>query len=263
MSERLRAMSDEELGVVLSALPLAWPATPDLALTVMASTRAARRPRVVRLPLSRAKRFMLVAAATLVLLAGVALATRFVIDLGAVVVEVTPAPGTQQPTSPATSFGEPITLEEAETLLGGELRLPTHLGRPDQIWADEVFTDVGEVVRITATWGPAPDLPVIEGTEHGAVLMRFEGDTDQASKEVYEDTGVVEPARVDGIDGVWTTGAHVLRLLTSDGIVLVRVDGNVLLWRDGRYTMRLETALPKADVIRIAASTGTSRGSSV
>jgi hypothetical protein len=258
MSERLRAMSDEELGAALSTLELAWPATPDLAPTVMASTRATSRPRVVRLPLSRSKRIMLVAAATLLLLAGAALAARFVIDLGAVVVEVTPAPGTRPPTSPTISFGEPITLEEAEALLGDELRLPTRLGPPGRIWADEVFTDVGEVVRITATWGPGPGLPVIEGTKHGAVLMRFEGDTDQASKEVYEDTGVVEPARVDGIDGVWTTGAHVLRLLTSDGIVLVRVDGNVLLWRDGAYTLRLETALPKADVLRIAASTGTS-----
>src|ERR687897_911544 len=86
--ERWRAMSDEELGAALSTLELAWPATPDLAPTVMASTRATSRPRVVRLPLSRSKRIMLVAAATLLLLAGAALAARFVIDLGAVVLEV-------------------------------------------------------------------------------------------------------------------------------------------------------------------------------
>ena len=34
------------------------------------------------------------------------------------------------------------------------------------------------------------------------------------------------------------------------------VDGNVLLWRDGPYTMRLETSLPKAEAVRIAALGG-------
>jgi len=251
MNERLRAMSDEELGAALSTLELAWPATPDLAPTVMASTRAASRPRVVRLPLSRSKRILLIAATAVLLLAGAALAARFVIDLGAVIVEVTPAPGTEPTPTPTTTdlFGEPLTLEEATGLIGDDLRLPTQLGPPDRIWADELLTDAGEVVRITATWDPGPDLPPIAGSDYGAVLMRFEGDTDQAFKEVYEDTGV---------DATWTTGQHVLQLLTSDGFVSVRVDGNVLLWRDGVYTMRLETAVSKALAVRIAASSGTS-----
>jgi hypothetical protein len=258
MSKRLLDMSDDELGSALSALDLAWPPTPDLAPAVAASTRSASRPRVVRLPLSRARRIALVTAATLLVLAGAALAARFVIDLGAVVVEVTPPPGIRPTPTPSTDpFGEPLTQEEAAALLGDPVALPALLGPPDHIWADELITDAGEVVRITVAWDPGTDLPVIEGATHGAVLMRFEGDTDQAFKEVYEDTGVVEPVRVDGIDGVWTTGPHVLRLLTSDGLVLVRIDGNVLLWRDGRYTMRLETALPKADALRIAASMGT------
>ena len=87
--------------------------------------------------------------------------------------------------------------------------------------------------------------------------MRFEADTDQAFKDVYEDTGTVEPAFVDGREAVWTTGPHVLRLLTSEGVVDVRVEGNVLLWTDGAHTMRLETAVPKSDAVRIATSVGT------
>jgi hypothetical protein len=259
MSERLRTMTDEELGAALATLDLAWPDTPELAPTVMASTRAAVRPRLARLPLSRSKRIMLIAAASMLLLAGAALAAKLVIDLGAVVVEVTPPPGTQPTSTPgsAAPFGEPLSREEAAALLGDDLALPARLGPPDRVWADELITDAGEVVRITVAWDPGPRLPAIEGTTHGAVLMRFEGDTDQAFKEVYEDTGVVEPVRVDGIDGIWTRGPHVLRLLTSDGVVFQRVDGNVLLWRDGPYTMRLETALPKADALRIAASAGT------
>jgi hypothetical protein len=257
MSERFRAMTDDDLGAILSALEIAWPSEPDLAPAVMAATRAAR-PRVVRLPLSRSRRIMLIAAATVLLLAGAALAARFVIDLGAVVVEVTP-PGTLPPSTPGPpdAFGSPLTGEEAAALLGDDLALPTSIGRPDRIWADELVTDAGKVVRITAAWEPRRGLPVIAGTTHGAVLMRFEGDTDQAFKEIYEDTGVIEPARIDGTDAIWTSGPHLLQLLTSDGIVFLRVDGNVLIWRDGRYTMRLETALPKADAVRIAASSGT------
>lgn len=257
MSERLRAMSERELGATLSSLDLSWPPTPDLAPGVMASTRVANRPRVVRLPLSRSKRILLIAAATLLLLAGVALAARFVIDLGAVVVEVTPGPLTQPTASPPHPFGRSLTVEEATAIFGDELMLPERLGPPDRIWADEVFTDTGEVVRITAAWNPGIGLPVIEGSRYGAILMRFEGDTDQAFKEVYEDTGVVASAPFEGLVGIWTRGRHTLRLLTSEGLVYLAVDGNVLLWRDGQYTMRLETSLPKAKVVRIAESVGT------
>ena len=48
--------------------------------------------------------------------------------------------------------------------------------------------------------------------------MVFEGDTDQASKDMYEDTGVLQFERVDGVDYYWTTGTHLLELLTSDGV---------------------------------------------
>ena len=257
MSERLRAMSERELAATLSSLDLAWPPTPDLAPVVMASVRASSQPRVVRLPLSRPKRILLIAAATLLLLAGVALAARFVIDLGAVVVEYTPGPLTQPTPTPGDPFGEALTIREATAIFGDDLVLPVRLGPPDRLWADEVFTDAGEVVRITAAWNPDPGLPVIEGSRFGAILMRFEGETDQAFKEVYEDTGTVSSAPFDGIDGIWTRGPHTLRLLTSEGLVYVGVDGNVLLWRDGPYTMRLETSLPKGEAVRIAASVGT------
>ncbi len=88
--------------------------------------------------------------------------------------------------------------------------------------------------------------------------MVFEGDANMASKDLYEDTGVLEFEKVDGVDYYWTTGTHLLELLTSEGVAYVRVDGNVLLWRDGAHTMRLETALPKAEATRIALSAGTS-----
>lgn len=258
MSERLRSMTDDQLGAALRDLDLAWPSTPDLTSSVMAATRAPA-PRATRLPLRRSRRILLIAAAIVLLLAGAAVAAKIVLDLGAVVVTVQPDPRTDPtPTPTATEpFGEPITRAQAAGLLGSEVALPTALGAPDRIWADEIVTEAGDVVRITAAWKPRPGLPAIEGSRFGAVLMRFFGNTDQAFKDVYESTGDLEPVTVNGEDAYWTTGPHVLQLLTSEGVVYVRVVGNVLLWQDDGYTMRLETALPKARAVRIAESTGT------
>jgi hypothetical protein len=257
MSERISTMSDDELGVALAMLDVDWAATPDLAPTVMARISSDRDPRVVRLPLSRPKRILLIAAATVLLLAGAAVAAKIIIDLGAVVVEVTPSRPGLLPTPSIAPTGEPITLRDASALLGGNVTLPSELGDPDRVWADRVFTEAGEVPRVTLAWRARPGLPRIEGAGYGAVLQIFEGDANQASKDLYQDTGVLRFETVDGVEYYWTRGTHLLQLLTGEGVVYVRVEGNVLLWRDGSHTMRLETALPKDEVLRIVTSSGT------
>jgi len=257
MSDRMRSMSDEELDGALATLDVDWAATPDLAREVMARVSSDRLPRVVRLPLSRSKRILLIAAATVLLLAGAAVATKIIIDLGAVVVEVTPSHPGILPSPSIVPTGERITLREAGILLGQDVTLPARLGRPDRVWADRVFTDSGEVPRVTLAWRARPGLPQIEGARYGAVLQVFEGDANQASKELYEDTGVLRFETIDGVEYYWTRGTHLLQLLTGEGVVYVRVEGNVLLWRDGSHTMRLESALPKAEVLRIVTSSGT------
>jgi hypothetical protein len=258
MTERLRSMSDEDLGAALSTLEIGWPPAPDLAPVVMARAASEMGPGMVRLPLSRRKRILLIAAATVLLLAGAAVAARILIDLGGVVLEVTPNRPGILPTQSIAPTGEPTTLREAGVLLGRDVRVPERLGRPDRVWADEVFTEVGEVARVTLAWRARSDLPEISDTRFGAVLMVFEGDANLASKDVYEDTGVLQFETVDGVDYYWTRGTHLLELLTSEGVVSVRVEGNVLLWRDGPFTMRLETALPRAGAMKIAGSSGTS-----
>jgi hypothetical protein len=257
MSQRLHSMSNEELGGALATLDLDWAATPELAPEVMARVSSGRLPRVARLPLSRPKRILLIAAATVLLLAGAAVAAKIIIDLGAIVVEVTPSRPGLLPTPSIVPTGEPITLRQASVLLGNDVALPARLGRPDRVWADTVLTESGEVPRVTMAWRARPGLPQIEGARYGAVLVIFEGDANQASKEIYEDTGVLRFETIDGVDYYWTRGTHLLQLLTGEGVVYVRVDGNVLLWSDGSHTMRLETALPKADVLRMVTSSGT------
>lgn len=253
MTPRLRELSDEQLGAALASLDLDWPEHADLAPTVMTNVRARTPAPVVRLPRSRRAKIVLIAAAVTLLLAGAAVAAKLVIDLGAVVVRV-PEDGGALPTSSPAPLGEPIGLDEAADLIGTRLPIPADLGDPDRVWADRIVTDAGHVVRLTMAWLPRPDLPAIEGSRFGVVLMRFEGELDVASKEVYEDTGSFQPARVGGAEAVWTTGPHLLKLLTSDGVAFVRVDGNVLLWRHGPFTLRLETSLTKAEAERLAGS---------
>ena len=259
MTERLPSMSDEQLGGALAVLDVEWPPPPELASRVMATVRADRRPRVARLPLSRSKRILLIAAAIVLLLAGAAVAAKLIIDLGAVVVEVTPGTPGPLPSPTVAPLGREITLAEASQILGADVPVPARLGRPDGIWADEVGTDAGRVARITMAWRAAPTLPRLPGTPYGAVLMRFEGSAEIAFKEVWEDTGVLEEVVIHGSGGVWISGTHRLELRTSGGPVTLRVDGNVLVWDDPPYTMRLEMTLPKAQAARIARSipTGT------
>jgi hypothetical protein len=253
MSGRMRRLTDEQLGAALETLVLEWPETPGLAERVMAGVRTPGPSPVVRLPRRRRTKVLLIAAAALFLLAGAAVAAKVVIDLGAVVVRVPDEPGPLPTTSPAP-LGEPISLEEAAGLLGTDVPVPDALGDPDRIWADEVTTEEGSVVRVTVAWRARTGLPAIEGSPYGAVLMRFEGELEVASKEVHQDTGSLEGAWVGNAEALWTTGPHALDLLTADGPTSVRVDGNVLLWRDGDLTFRLETALGKRRAEEIAES---------
>jgi hypothetical protein len=247
-------MTTDELGTALSSVgpDLAWPEPDDLSGRVLARVQAGP-PRIVRLPLSRRTRIALIAAAVTLLLAGAAVAAKLVIDLGAVVVRVPEGTG-ELPSPSPPSFGTPMSLDEAEDLLGSAVTYPSELGEPDRVWADRVITEAGAAVRVSMAWAPTTELPAIEGSRFGAVLMRFEGSLEIASKDVYQDTGTLEPARVDDTEAFWATGPHLLKLLTGDGVVYVRVDGNVLLWREGTQTLRLETSLSKREAERLATS---------
>ena len=82
MTERLVRMTDEQLGAALGRLgdELAWPGTPDVAGAVIDAIREERSaPSLVapRLSMPSRRRTLLVIAAALLALAGVALAARF------------------------------------------------------------------------------------------------------------------------------------------------------------------------------------------
>jgi hypothetical protein len=261
VSHRLRSLSDDELGSALASVvpEAAWPATPDLVGDVVAEIVAVERRPAVRVVLpripSRRRRLILLVAA-LVALTAVAAATRFVIDLGAISIQTIEGRPTALPSATAPpSLGRPVTLERAATIAGFDPVVPVALGPPDRVWVDRGPVSFEEVAsRVVMAWRPGPGLPRIDGSDWGAVLMAFEGTADVAFKFLYEDTGSIEEAFVDGRPAYWTVGRHRLDLLTDDGLKTVRVRGNVLLWNDAGLALRLETVLTKDEAIRIAES---------
>jgi hypothetical protein len=64
----------------------------------------------------------------------------------------------------------------------------------------------------------------------------------------------VQDARVHGQPAVWAIGEYML--LSRNGDVSLRrlVTGNVLIWREGEITYRLETDLPLTEAVKIAES---------
>ncbi len=262
MSERLRAMDDEQLAAALAGIELAWPSTPNVAPLVGDTIREHRAaPSLVspRLSLPSRRRSLLVIAAALLALAGVALAARLVIELGAIAVEVLPGRPTAFPTNVATSgdLGHEIPLAEAERIAGFPAALPTALGPPDGAWLDEAVVDPEAhdvAVRIVTHWLPSGqgDLPVITGTKSGAVLMQFEGEWEVASKQLYAETNRFGNAIVDERQAFWTTGEHELLLVSGDEARRLLVTGNVLIWQDAGFTFRLETALTKDAAVDVA-----------
>ena len=260
----LHTLGDEQLGAAITLLgdELSWPAEPDLSTAVAEAIRDAQAsPALVapRLSLPSRRRTVLVIAAALLALAAAAIATRLVIELGAVAVEVRSGRPAGLPTNVATGedFGREISLVDAASVAGFPPAVPVALGQPDSAWVDE--TDVGPeaddvAVRIVTQWMPSSDLPPITGTKSGAVLMQFEGEWEVASKLLSAETNHYGGAVVEGRDAFWTTGRHELLLVSGERTRRLLVTGNVLIWQDAGFTFRLETALAKRSAIAVAES---------
>ena len=264
MNERLRSLSDEELGRALREADafLDRPTTPDVVQGLtsrLLEQRHGPRRTPPRLPMPRGRRALVLAIAITLVIAAAAFAAKLVIDLGALTVDVVPGRPTSLPSAPAADrdFGRAVTLVRAQAIAGFSPRIPSALGPPDQVWVDRAVTsfETSEpATRIVLAWSPSPGLPAIPGTDRGALLMAFSGSADTAAKVVFAETGSIRHATVRGADAYWVVGRHELDLLGPDGLEPRRVTGNVLLWNDDGIVLRLETVVNERAAIEIAGS---------
>ncbi|MGH2579121.1 MAG: hypothetical protein ACRDG9_15425, partial [Actinomycetota bacterium] len=200
------------------------------------------------------RRVLLLAVAGLILLlAGTAIAARLVI--GAIEIRVISTPPASTPTAveSGASLGQRVTLEEAEATVDFPVVLPEALGPPDEVHVAESVFSSRVVVLV---WEADASHPRIEGTPWSTILMELPGSKEPlASKEILAET-TLQAVQVGSHDAFWISGPHQLSVLTPEGEQRFTVTGNVLLWEQAGTTLRLETALPKAEAVALAESIG-------
>jgi hypothetical protein len=258
MTERTTAMADDELGRALGAVAelIAWPEEPSMAAAVATSIRERERhPSLARprLSIPSRRRTLVVVIAGLLLVGGAALATKLVIDLGALTIETIPGRPTSLPSAVASgpTYGHPATLAEAELEAGFHASIPAPLGVPDRVWFDRTAAGT----RIILAWLATDAMPPIGDLPWGTVIYEFRGETAQAAKTLYAEGDTFGNTKVDGNAAFWITGEHELDMVTGDGTYArYRVTGNILVWDVAGTVVRMETELPKVAAIRLATS---------
>jgi hypothetical protein len=139
----------------------------------------------------------------------------------------------------------------ARARVGFPIVVPEALGPPAEVHVAESVFSSRVVVLV---WDADASHPRIEGTPWSTILMELPGSKEPlASKEILAET-TLEAVRVGSHDAYWISGPHQLTLLTPEGEQRLTVTGNVLLWEQDGTTLRLETALPKAEGVALAES---------
>jgi hypothetical protein len=260
---------DSELEQALRELgqELAFPPTPDLAASVI--TRLDSQP-PTPLPVSGTRRVVWFTAAILILLLGTlalfpevrtAIADRLGLR-GVQIrwVEELPMPA---PVGTPLMLGRQVTLDEAQAAVDFPVLMPMLEGFADP---NEVYLlGLGDNAMVSFVYPAGDGLPESEVTGVGALLTQFRGNAvgDLIEKGLLGDDGAPETrldaVTVDGERGFWISGAphSVFLVCHDDGDCReerYRLAGNVLLWEQDGVTLRLESALSKAESLAIAKS---------
>jgi hypothetical protein len=204
-------------------------------------------------------------AAVVVILAGVLIfspgarnAVAGWLGLRGVEIEVieSPRPSTPPSGPQILNLGRQVTLGQAQREVGFRVLLPTFpgLGRPDEVHVQPLY--ISEQVFLV--YRARPGLPATPQTGVALLISEFRAQPDEGYyKKISIGQGNVEFLRVDGDPGYWIEGAHELSYVDPNGIPIqdtARLAGNVLLWQRGDLTLRIESSLTKAEVLRIARS---------
>jgi hypothetical protein len=289
MAERLISLSEPELERALVDLghQLAYPTTPALAARVRqeVARRPARSPSLWETWLPNQRRLAVALVALIALAAAVlaispeartAVAER--LGLRGVLIREVPAVPTPLPTAPGAAaspqaaaspgvaaaapsagarlaLGQPLTLEQVRGRVTFQVPLPGVLGPPDEVY----LLDQPPGGQVALVYAPRPDLPQANTTGVGVLLTAFQGTVPSGivGKGIPPGTRI-EEVRVNGGRGYWIEGdPHTFVYLDSRGqgrTETTRLAGNVLIWEQSQLTLRLESALAKDEVLRIARS---------
>jgi hypothetical protein len=268
-------LSELEAGLTTLGRDLAWPATPDLALTIRARIatspiplKAGTPPWAGRVAGWSQSRWALAAVAVVVALVAlfaytptreaianwVNVHTRF----QQVPHLPTPTPLPPGPLGTRLGLGSQTTLGDASGALKWHLLVPSSLGQPDEVYLQlpTLGPPQGEV---TLVYSGRPGIPTSAQTGVGVLVTEARGsvNADFFGKMLGPDAKL-EAVTVNGHQGFWISGApHGFLLIDSNGNVrdeTFRLATNTLLIDDGGTIVRIEGNLTKAQAFQIAAS---------
>ena len=228
LEQRLEALGRE----------LAFPPTPDLS----GRARYADRPFPWRQVAFAAAVVVVAIAAAFAVPQARTTILRWIHLNGVTVERVDTLPKAQERAN-AGGLGRRLTLDEAQRQLGFHLLLPPLDGEPTTYVLDDALGTV--ILRV----GGRPVL-LSEYVARGYTLL----------KKSVGAKSLVEPVRVNGERGLWVEGPpHTLTYFNTNGEFrerTVKITGNVLLWTQGRVTLRLEGRISRAEALRIARRIG-------
>jgi hypothetical protein len=255
----VKAHADLERALTELGAFVASPPEPDLTRAVRARIEAAPKPRpgVHVHPWLWTRRSIVIAAALFVLACGIAVGSY--LGVRGVRIRVVPTP-TPTP-SPTVSFavggvlglGAPVSLEQVAGLVDFPVRVPSALGRPDEVYLSPALRGGG----VWMLYRPRPGLPESKSSDAGLLLLQFEGSFTRASMGKLVGEGQLRDVTVGGEHGFWVEGAHTVGYVGASGDYIpdtLRIADNTLLWQVGTVTFRLESALSLEESIRIAES---------
>ena len=113
--------------------------------------------------------------------------------------------------------------------------------------------------RVTFLYEPGPALPAAAGSGVGMLITEFEATINEPVLRKTAGPGTtIEVLQVNGERAYWLEGEpHAVAFVDRDGTFFrdeSRLAGNTLLFADGPRTIRIESGLPRDDVLAIAQS---------
>jgi len=164
-----------------------------------------------------------------------------------------PAVSAPTATFPAALGGTAADLADSAERLGIPPPVPTALGPPAAV----TFGPPPAGGELALVWPPSALLPPTAIPEVGALLSVFRAEVDEAFVQKTLTPGATyERVVVNGQPAIWLAGSpHLFSYLGPDGTVqqqTLRLAGNTLIWTDGPFTYRLESALDRDQAITVA-----------
>jgi len=234
-----------------------YPPTPNLALSVrarivarpvMAPPREAMWRDPWRLALAAAVVFVLLGAAALINPASRDAIAHFFHVRGVVVSRISSPVPSLSPITPL-SLGQRTTLEQAQSAVSFNIVVPPALGSPDAIYLDKSVPG-GEVAL---AYQPRTGMPLVRETGLGVLVTEFRGDLVPGFITKGPEPGTtLEEVSVNGDPGWWIAGQPHF-IMIQGRLETLRLAANTLVWEHGGVTYRIESALSKADAMRLAA----------